>query len=48
MACEIGVPEQRAHPVAEPFVSRELKGKILREAIREVIVHVALHLDLRL
>ena len=38
----VGVAKQRAYSLAESFVGGELEGKIFREAIRYVVVDVAL------
>ena len=38
----VGVTKQRADSLAESFVGGELEGKILRKAIRYVVVDIAL------
>src|ERR1700678_2736786 len=38
----VGVTEQRGDPLAQTLVGGELEGKVLREAVGKIVVHVAL------
>src|ERR1700722_5941770 len=38
----VGVTEQRGDPLAQTLVGGELEGKVFREAVGKIVVHVAL------